>query len=76
LPFFCLAVAVVLQDGHGVAVDTDYPGPAALGGSFHALAANHSGGTAERDLGGVQVDGMPAARTTSMDAKSSSAMRD
>ena len=31
-----------------------------LVGSFHALAADDGGGTAERDLGGVQVDGVPA----------------
>ena len=60
VPFFGLAAKVFTQDDHGVAVDADHPGPATLGGPFHPLAADDGGGTAERDLGGVQVDGVPA----------------
>ncbi len=48
------------QDGDSFTVDADHAGPAALGGSFHALAAHYGGGAAERDLSGVQVDCLPA----------------
>jgi len=51
---------VLAQDGHGVTVDADHPGSAALGGSFDALAAYHGGGAAEGDLGCVQVHRLPA----------------
>src|SRR5690242_5247290 len=50
-PFFGLLAAVVAEDRHGVAVEADRAGPAALGGALDALAADDGGGAAEGDLG-------------------------
>lgn len=48
------------QDGNGLAVDADDPGPAALGHSFCALAADDCGRSAKGDLSRLDVNGIPA----------------
>ena len=55
-----MLAAVVFEDCHGVAVEADRAGPAALGSAFDALAAHDGSGAAEGDLGRVEVNGLPA----------------
>jgi hypothetical protein len=43
LAFFGLLTVMFAEHGHGVMVDADCPGPAALGGSLDPLTAYHSG---------------------------------
>ena len=58
--FCCLLAAVIAQDGDGFAVDADGAGPAALGGTFDALAAYDGCRAAEGDLGRVEIYGVPS----------------
>ena len=55
-----LLVPVFSQDGHCLAVDADYSGPAALGGSLNSLAADNGSRFAEGDFSCVEVYSVPA----------------
>jgi hypothetical protein len=48
-PFFGLLAAVLPEDRHGVVLEADRAGPAALGGAFNPSAAHHGGRAAEGD---------------------------
>src|SRR5690242_3533605 len=48
------------QDGHGLVVDGDDAGPAALGRAVDALAADHGRGAGDGDLLAVEVDVLPS----------------
>jgi hypothetical protein len=60
LSFFLLAATVLLQDGNGFSIDADHARAAALGSALHSFTPHHGGGAAERNLSGIQIDGLPA----------------
>ena len=55
-----LMVSVFSQDGHCLAVDADYSGPAALGGPLNPLPADDGIRSAECNFSGVKVHSVPA----------------
>ena len=59
-PFPCLALAVISEYLHGVGIDADGAGPAALGRSLNALARDDGSRAGNADLAVIQVDVVPA----------------